>query len=274
MRTLADHSDGDLPVLVACRGYYTGWTHTVAAAQGEAVAKSGGYDRPGSAVPAAGGKWSRGARVDSSDAPRQTPQKKGHSAAYSDSNAFASNDDAGSRECVPLLCSHVRIAPLSAAQRPPRVQLALENERYKTALCQDWERTGAMLSVKNIRRPKDLLNEIRARHKGCPADEEVAVVSNWAESTRLRQHCEFRRGMSKCHFAHGPVELRPKGLRTIGATGRLVCGPVVDRWGADVTVDDCGRFDSGGIDVYRDARVALTAPQHPPASGTAPCLKK
>ncbi len=259
MRTLADHSSGDASGL-PCRGYYTSslWTRPtgppVAIAQADAA-------KP--AAPA-GGTWSRGVRVDADS--RQALPKKSHSTA--DHTGIVSSD--GIKERVPLICSNVFVPAVPASERPPRVQLAVGNERYKTALCQDWERTGAMLCVKYIRRPPDLLSEIRARREDSSAAIKEAVgVCNWTESTRLRQHCEFRRGMSKCHFAHGPVELRPKGMRTIGATGRLVCGPVVDKWGLDVSIDDCGRFSSGGIDVYRDAKAALT---HPPAATATPAV--
>jgi hypothetical protein len=124
--------------------------------------------------------------------------------------------DAKRKTTVSLLISDVYIPPMRPEDRAPHIVRALDSDRYRTELCRDWEESGYSRisgSAKSVGQPK-------------------------------RQHCGFRRGQKLCDYAHGPLELRCKGIQRLsyyvsaegGASQRRQVvryseGDVVGRWG-------------------------------------------
>lgn len=115
-----------------------------------------------------------------------------------------------------LLYSNIFIPP--RVNRPLHIKKALENERYRTDLCREWEESGKDQFCIG-RSSRDDIDGLHAKYQ--PGSK--------------HQHCKFRRGQKQCDYAHGRIELRAKGMQRITSgfsnVGRYVSGDIVDAWG-------------------------------------------
>lgn len=99
--------------------------------------------------------------------------------------------DIGTKPTVTLLISNICIPPLRLDTRPHHIAKALEGDRYRTELCRDWEVSATTSNDKAMD----------------PAGNQT--------TRKKRQFCGFRRGQRLCDYAHGPIELRCKGIQRL-----------------------------------------------------------
>lgn len=178
-----------------CRGYYIPPRIEQSCSSSTAVARP-----PVSAEEGVSDRWIRGVSLGSTHP------------------MTAAGRDAGTETkyvAPPLLCSNVIINPQSYSSRPLHIRKALENERYRTELCREWEESG-----------DEVCRLILGKHRD--------DTGKSSSQPRRRQCCRFRKGQKHCDYAHGKIELRMKGMqRTMTGVnvGRYISGNIVDSWG-------------------------------------------